>query len=292
MAQTIKIIRSRNWAFTDFELLDIKDIFSKNKDIVRYVCRGIETCPVSGKKHHQGFIQFANPKRFNGVKKIFTNKTHIAAMRSTVLKNVTYCRKENNFLELGSYKTQGSRTDLEQLRREISSGTNMYDIASDHFHLFLRYNKGIAKYRELYLKEVTKEFRFVTTTVLKGGTGVGKTREATSCDDYFKIEGSSLQWWDGYQGESTLIIDEYNNDVKITRLLDLLDGYQLRLPIKGGFTYANWTKVVITTNLKHLHPQAKLEHLHALERRVTNIVDMGGWHEVSGNTNVQTHSEF
>ena len=27
-----------------------------------------------------------------------------------------------------------------------------------------------------------------------------------------------------------------------------LDGYQLRLPIKGGHTYAYWNKVYITTN--------------------------------------------
>jgi hypothetical protein len=86
----------------------------------------------------------------------------------------------------------------------------------------------------------------------------------------FKISGDALQWWDGYDGEKSILIDEYDNQIPITRLLNLLDGYHLRLPVKGGFTYAAWTKVIITTNLNplELHPNAKQQHRAALHRRI------------------------
>ena len=132
------------------------------------------------------------------------------------------------------------------------------------------------EYKTMIDKEKRKGFRAVETEVLSGPTGCGKTRRAMESDNVYKIEGSSLQWWDGYEGESTILIDEYSNDVPITKLLNILDGYELRLPIKGGFTYANWNKVYITTNLKksELHNNAKPEHINALNRRITKWSDL------------------
>ena len=92
----------------------------------------------------------------------------------------------------------------------------------------------------------------------------------------YKIEGSEMEWWDGYEGEKTILIDEYDSQVSLPRLLNILDGYQLRLPIKGGFTYARWTKVIITSNIdpREWHPNAKPFHREALMRRLTKVIEM------------------
>ena len=122
-------------------------------------------------------------------------------------------------------------------------------------------------------KEKTRKFRQVNVEVIEGETGQGKTRHAygDEAKDIYKIEGDSMQWWDGYEGEKTIVIDEYSNQLPITKLLNILDGYQLRLPIKGGHTYANWTKVYITTNnpWEEWHEHAKPMHRDALKRRIT-----------------------
>ena len=91
----------------------------------------------------------------------------------------------------------------------------------------------------------------------------------------YRIQGTQLSWWQDYDGEKCICIDEYNNDVPIGEMLNLLDGYQLRLNVKGSHTYANWTKVYITTNLKldELHANAKQAHRDALFRRITTIID-------------------
>ena len=211
-----------------------------------------------------------------GVKRIFNNKSiSLRACRGNEIENDTYCTKDGKYNKLGDgYIVQGQRTDLEQIKKKIDDGCKMIEVANDHFGDFIRYHSGLFKYKQLIEKEKRKEFRQVNVEVIWGKTGTGKTKKAVEKDpNYYKIEGKNLNWWDGYEGEKTLIIDEYDNDVNITQMLNILDGYQLRLAIKGGFTYANWTKVIITSNINPInwHQNAKDEHKKALMRRITKI---------------------
>ncbi len=267
-------MQSRNWCFTDFEKLDLVAIYKEYKDIIRYIGWGIEICPTTKKIHHQGWIQFVNKKRMGGVKKVFgTKKIHIESCMGNEIQNDKYCAKDKKFEYLGKYIVQGQRTDLESIKKKLDEGANIETIAEDHFGDFIRYHAGLEKYKKICDKRLTKKFRKIEVNIVCGPTGTNKTRNAVEeNENAFKIEGANLKWFDGYDMESTLIIDEYNNDIPITKLLNLLDGYQLRLEIKGSFTYANWTKVIITTNLRpeELHAKAKQEHVNALNRRVTN----------------------
>ena len=245
--------QSRNWCFTDFELLNWEEIYKNYKDIIRYICWGTETCPKTNKTHLQGWIQFVNKKRLNGIKKVCqSNKLHLESCRGTQEQNDKYCKKDNKYKTIGTYIKQGQRTDLEHIKKKIADGCSMRDIAEENFQLFVQYGNGLEKYKKIIEQEKRKEFRHVEVIHIHGSTGKGKTRLAM-VDSKYKIQGDQLQWWDGYEGEKTICIDEYDNSVNITKILSILDGYQLRLPIKGGFTYANWNKVYITSNYEKLH---------------------------------------
>lgn len=274
----VKFTQSRNWCFTDFELLDLAPIYKEYSDIIRYVCYGEEKCPKTGKKHHQGWIQFINKKRLGGVKKIFgSKKIHVESCIASPACNDKYCKKDGKFISFGDFVCQGQRSDLEAIYKQIVTGAKAKDIIDNDFSTYCRYRNGIKDAIEVYTKENTRKFRALSVTYIHGETGTGKTRMAVAecANDYFKIEGSSLNWFDGYNGEKNLIIDEYANDIKVTKLLGLLDGYQLRLPVKGGFTYANWTTVYVTSNLspEELHYNAKDKHRDALFRRITKIIN-------------------
>lgn len=265
--------RSRNWCFTDFKNIDFKTIYANNTDVIRYICVGKEICPKTQKEHNQGWVQFSTPRRMNGVKRIFNSKSlHLEPCYGTEFDNDKYCTKDGKYWQEGKFATQGHRTDIENIKHKLDNGDSLMDIANDNFDLFLRYRQGFRNYKQMVDKKKRSTFRKVKVKVISGPTGCGKTRKAMK-DPYntYKIEGSNLEWWDGYDGENILVIDEYNNDINITKLLNILDGYQLRLPIKGGFTYANWHKVIITTNLKRheIHPNAKPEHINALNRRIS-----------------------
>ncbi len=267
--------QSRNWCFTDFELKDWAKIYKENDDI-RYVCWGEETCPKTKKKHYQGWIQIERKKRLGGVKKVCqSKKIHIEACRGSEGDNEKYCQKDNLYKKEGTFVTQGQRTDLEKLKKMIDDGGTMKDIADQDFGSFIQYNRGFQEYKKLVDRVRRKTFRKVKVIHIHGKTGTGKTRKAMAySDDTYKIQGNALQWWDGYEGEKTLVIDEYDNQIACTELLGILDGYQLRLPIKGSFTYANWDRVIITSNYKRLHESAKEMHKDALKRRITQIIKL------------------
>ncbi len=267
-------VRSRNFCFTDFAMSQLGDLYWANRHIIRYIGWGVEVCPSTKKVHSQGWLQMTNPKDVTVIRKLLGGKCHVERCLGTEFDNDKYCKKGGKWYSHGEFKSQGYRSDLEDIKKTIDEGGSLKTVADDHFGDYIRYHSGIKKYQEMVQKEVTKTFRKVNTTIHFGATGTGKTRTAVaSTDDHFMIRGDDLQWFDGYDGEGTLIIDEYSNQVPITRMLSLLDGYQLRLPVKGGFTYANWTRVYITTNLDCLHMNAKLEHREAFERRVTDVIE-------------------
>lgn len=240
-----------------------------------------ETCPTTGKKHHHMYAEFRRPVRFGTIKKMVRDKTTHCEPKvrwSTIQQALDYATKEGQAIFVYGRPSdgQGARTDLQEVvtkfrRDELS----LSDFILEDPDLYARYRNGIIDIHAAALQERTKEFRQVEVIVLSGPTSCGKTRQAME-EATYRIQGDQLNWWCGYQGDSTICIDEYDNDVRITHLLALLDGYQLRLSIKGGHTYANWTKVFITTNLKRheVHPRAKPAHLEALFRRISKWVDM------------------
>ncbi len=271
--------QSRNWTFTDFKLVNWEEFYKENTNKIRFIAWGVEVCPTSQKKHNQGWIQLYNKKTLGGVKKLMGDKVHLECTRGTPEQNDTYCKKDGKYTTCGSFISQGERTDLQGTYERIMEGeTTLRDVANDDFYTYCRYRNGFQDAQKWADEKLSREFRKVEVIVHAGDSGTGKTRtamESHAAENIFKVEGSEMHWFDGYQGEDILIIDDYSNDIKITRLLNLLDGYKLRLPIKGSFTYARWTKVYITTNLtrEELHPLAKNAHIKALNRRITQWIN-------------------
>lgn len=270
--------QSKNWCFTDFENIDWKSFFEKKCAEVDYVCWGLEICPKSKREHFQGWVQFKTKQRMTAVKKLIGSKViHVEACKGDEGDNEKYCKKDNKYQSLGEYTVQGKRTDLLEVQQLLKDGKTISDIMDSHFELYCRYRGGIKDYKEVIDKKKAKEFRMLKVNVLWGDTNTGKTRLAVSKDvNCYKITGDSLKWWDGYEGEKTIVIDEYDSQLKCTELLNILDGYHLRLPVKGGFTYAQWDTVYITSNIdpKHWHENAKDQHRKALMRRLTSITHM------------------
>ncbi len=90
-----------------------------------------------------------------------------------------------------------------------------------------------------------------------------------------------MQWFDGYWGQKYAIIDEIRaKNWPYDLMLRLLDGYQVRLPIKGGFTIWKPEIIYITSPLhpRHLY-KGQLEYnvdggIDQLLRRITTITEL------------------
>jgi len=108
-----------------------------------------------------------------------------------------------------------------------------------------------------------------------GPSGTGKSHAAfgafgTEAPAYSKIP--TTKWWDGYQGEENVIIDEFRGAVSIALLLRWLDpaGYPLTLEVKGGGCVAKFKNVILTSNLHPLEWYPELDNAtkQALLRRI------------------------
>ncbi len=243
---------------------------------VRYAIYGEEKCPETETTHWQSYVELFKPARFATIKKMYTDDTiHIEVRKGTREQARNYCKKDEKWAEHGVWiEGQGSRTDLAPIMAELASGSTIGDIMLEHPEVYCRYRNGLKDVAAEYAKRASESWREVEVILHTGPTGIGKTRHAMT-EATYKIQGSQLKWWQDYQGEKVICIDEYNNNVPIDELLALLDGYTLRLDVKGSNTYAQWTKVLITTNLRkeEIHPQAKDAHRAALFRRITSFVN-------------------
>lgn len=234
----------------------------------------------------QGWVQTKDRKSFNQMKRFF-GENHFELCFGSEYDNDKYCTKDNKYIKIGKFITQGARTDLEAVKNDIQAGKSLKYIADNYFSAWVRYKNSFKEYKMMCDQEKRKLDRKINVEYVYGKTGTGKTHYAVNkTKDSFKIEGGSLNWWDGYNGEKTLIIDEYNNDVPVTKMLNLLDKYTLRLDVKNSFTYANWENVIITSNLtpEQLHENCKFEHKQALLRRINTITHLKNPEVSKGNT--------
>ena len=205
-----KMYQSRNWQITDFEQLDYAKIADDYKDLIRYICWGTEICPKTSKVHSQAWIQLINKKTLGGVKRLLgSTKVHLEPMWTNERNLDRYSRKDGKFQTIGCFITQGERTDLEAIKKKIDDGYSFKSIADGHFPVWCQYSRQFKKYKSMVDKKASQEFRMVKVTVHSGKTGTGKTRDAMIGVEYpYLISGDSLQWWDGYDGESTIVITD------------------------------------------------------------------------------------
>lgn len=148
---------------------------------------------------------------------------------------------------------QGRRSDLEDVYDMLKEERSLLEVLEEHPGTFIRYGRGIKDAKFMLNQVASREFRHVKCTVLIGKAGVGKTRlvyGAEGLDKVFKLDQGprGAIWFDGYSGEDTLLIDEFYGWIEWSMFLNMLDGYQLRLPVKNGHAWARWTKVYITSN--------------------------------------------
>lgn len=96
--------------------------------------------------------------------------------------------------------------------------------------------------------------------ILWGATGRGKTFYAVR---YFWDKGiyevkmpaqkNGNFYMNGYNGEETLLIDEFNGQISIQELNKLCDGYDRRQDIKFSTTVARHKRVIITSSKNPTH---------------------------------------
>lgn len=269
--QPTKVIRARSCCFTyhDWRLDQADQRFMRYaQECARYMVFGYEVCPETGREHLQGYVAWENPRSLQKFQQdIGLKRFHFEITRGNPLQASDYCKKDGKFWEFGTLPQQGERTDWQKAVNDLNNGSDIISVVSEQPQL-LPAIRSLEKYKSLISKSTHRD---VNVIFLIGSPGTGKTRWAWENypDLYTKPEG---HWWDGYSGQNTILLDDYQGDINYTQFLKVLDRYPINLPIKGGFIPANYTTVIITSNKNY--DKWYFEPPQAIARRIKTIINL------------------
>lgn len=223
-----------------------------------------------GTPHLQGYIEFSGGKRFSSLKK-FNQRIHWEIRKGTAEQASNYCKKDNDFIEIGIISTQGKRTDLQEATELIMSGNSLDKVAEAHPEVFVKFHKGLEALSHARMEHRTDK-PFVSW--IWGLAGRGKSYYATSrhADHYIK---DGTQWWNNYNQQEAIIIDDFDGKWPFRDLLRILDKYAYQAQYKGGYVKINSPFIYITCEF----PPSHFWTDNALEQ-ITSRIDL--IHEMTG----------
>lgn len=232
---------------------------------IKYICWQEEVCPTTGRHHWQTYVEFNNSYSLKKCQNLVGVKNcHIEARKGSPIEARDYCKKSesavaNTFEEFGVIpevrkKCQGQRNDIALIKKLVDEGKNYNEIGKEYPNFIIKFSKGIKELIQIRDYELNNKFNKPLVFVIWGNAGSGKTKmiyEKHPPSDCYKLEavnGDALNF-DNYIGQKVLIIDDFYGWIKWGQLLNLLDGYPMKLNVKYGHAWKAWDYIYITSNV-------------------------------------------
>jgi len=240
--------RHRSWCFTANNytqtLLD-----SLSNIPVRYLVYGKEVGSETGTPHLQGYIVFQSGRTLSAVRRSLPG-CHLSVARGTPSQNYDYCTKDGDFTEFGSRPLDPrERGQLERDRyaKAWTSATEgrLLEIPED---IRIRHYGTLKRIARDYQAPVA-QLQSTCGVWIYGESGAGKTRAVY--DKYPTAYPKPMsKWWDGYQFEPVVLLDDVDPDSAffLRRYLKIWgDRYQFVAEEKGGSRRIRPEKFIVTS---------------------------------------------
>lgn len=268
--------RARRFALTFYNEPD----FDEHEDIAYFVA-GEEKCPKTGKIHFQSYISLNKRYSLKALKTLVGDQTvHIEKCKGNEQQNIAYCKKDDDiYREFGSPKKQGKRTDIIALRDHFKGGKRLREaIEDDSMANTVAKHMRFARMVELmYSKPRTQMTELYIYWGVSGAGKSHKAQEDAGPGAYYKPLGKDSQWWDGYEQNESIIIEDFRGEIPLSTLLRLADKYPMRVPVKGGYCNFDSRKIYITSNIDidewfNTSQKGYDASIKALKRRITKKI--------------------
>lgn len=264
--------RHRAWCFTinNYTASDefACDMLMKK---AKYGIIGFEEGTLLQTPHIQGYIHLVNPLSLLCMKK-YLSRAHLEVANGSDEENYVYCSKQGKFTEWGEKSAQGKRNDISEVAALIKSGDiSLTDVMFDYPIVYVKYSRSLEK-----MFQAIQPHREQPPQVFwrYGLAGVGKTRYVidTYGEENIYIKDNT-QWWDGYNQQQVVLIDDFDNKIPYRTLLRILDRYRYSGQVKGGYVNLNSPYIYITCE----HPPSVYwagNELAQIERRLTSVSEI------------------
>lgn len=284
----MSVVQNRAWSFTlnnytPEDLVIIKGVPTK------YTVYGFEVAPDTGTPHIQGFVLFDTPKRLSWMKnnvapRAHFEMTHPKSGNVWYDRSIAYCKK-GNFVYAGwanvpdeecvniakrsmgeggwlgyqsGTKPVGRKQTCQErwntLINRFNDGEGPASLVEDYPHEMLMYNKHLNMMRDL-LNPVQDMQTKRNMIWIYGPSNTGKTTKAKMLarEDWFE-KNPSNKWWDGYNRQKTVIIEDMgpdfakNKDLMWPSTLKILaDRFVVTVEVKGGTLRIRPETIIVTS---------------------------------------------
>lgn len=203
-----------------------------------------------GTPHLQMCFVFKNAKTLSALKAI-NNRMHVEVMKGSFKSNHTYCTKDGNFLEFGERPKDPVEKGEDEKAKwkgilENAKKRNLEEIMEDYPKEFIGSYRVIKQLGVDFMKE-PEALEDVCGEWHWGPPKTGKSQSAR-IGNYFDKDINI--WWDGYQLEDTIVIDDLEKTHAFIghNLKRWADKYPFKGQVKGGYINIRPKKVVVTSN--------------------------------------------
>lgn len=246
-----------NWTPRDFD---------EQRNGIEYFCWGLERAPSTGAEHFHVYLRFKSKKRMSTVIQLFgSNQIKCFLCKGTEQQCRDYVFKLGKHIdkteycitngERGEFKAEqgkgaGHRSDLQEVAERVAHGALPSALAVEHPATYVRYFRGL----EALAKAIRPEPPLIrdppTIFYFWGPTNTGKSWRCLTSPNlgsYFLV-GTGSNAFDGYNGQQSLIFDEWNYDQTPLNLMKkILDRYTFPIMCRYNNTYSAWTQVFLTS---------------------------------------------
>jgi len=261
--------KSEDWCFTlnNYKPAEVKKLEEYKCE---YMVFGYETAPTTGTKHLQGFMQFKNNKLFTTIKKNFS-RIWLAKRKGSPLQASQYCKyldyergktptQLNDKLfekgELIPRDQQGTRTDLQQMGKDIINGTlTVRDILLNDPMKYHLYGRTLEKLEALRLEMNPRLSKCEECLYYYGPSGVGKSYIAWERDyalnphKYYVYPNEPKGWCDNYRGQEIFVLDEFRGEITFKLLIELATKSGVVLCRRGRDPIPFTSKKIVITSV-------------------------------------------
>jgi RNA helicase/Putative viral replication protein len=279
MPETADFKRGVRCMFTLNNPGNFKPDFSQGNEVI-YAIYQLEEGAETKTPHFQGVIFFSRQVTAKHVNKKYLDNRAKLKRCDSVDGAIKYCTKKDRTYRDGPWEYGLRSAVVEQgsnkrARPDFNSQKELLDWSDTEYKDKYYHNIKRQMVDASLKMERTWQTKFIC---LYGPSGTGKSlfaKELWPKAYYVQKESSTRNlWFDGYDGQEVMIVDDYHNTFSFTVFKELINHTGYHLPVKGGKAPMVASLVVVLSNTppNEWYPNIDSAHQAAVRRRMESPI--------------------